>query len=81
MQKIVLEIEKDEVVDKILWMLEHFQSDELKITYDKKRASRGAEILINIAKCQETFSQIESQDFSQIKTIKSLNEHFRELGI
>ncbi len=83
MQKIVLEIEEDEVFEKVLWMLEHFAGEKLKVVYKKNIRKKSLDIKMNIdiLKCKEILAEIESRDFSKIKTIKSLDEHFRELGI
>ena len=75
MQKIILEIESSELAEQILWMLEHFKDDGVTISFEKKS------IIIDVKKCKETFLDIANRDFSKIKTIRSLESHFEEIGI
>ena len=68
--QITLEI-KDTVLDKFLWMLEHFKND---VTIVEKESEN-----IDIHGCLEIKENIAKGDLSEFKAIDDVDEHIKEL--
>ena len=73
MNEIVLKSKNQELMQKILWIIEHFKDDGIEISYKED------DINIDTSLCLETLKLINEKDFSTISSIKDLNSYFNSL--